>query len=111
VLRVREDARLAGGRLEQPGKRLAHEAVAVRRRAGAAVRTVLPRGPSRTSSNAAALMAPPFVRRSLPRTTRRRRNGYAWAACLLFETWVAALLVLSALALWAAFALEPDRLD
>jgi hypothetical protein len=30
---------------------------------------------------------------------------------LLLETWVAALLVLSALALWAAFALEPDRLD
>jgi hypothetical protein len=30
---------------------------------------------------------------------------------LLLETWVAALLVLGALAVWAAFALEPERLD
>src|SRR4051794_9526312 len=104
-------------------------------RRGMSVRTVSPRGSSRTSSNAAALMAPPFVRLSLPGRTQSAQNGYGvgradtqdgpdgplprgapgWSMDgmlrVLLETWVAALLVLSALALWAAVALEPERLD
>jgi hypothetical protein len=46
-----------------------------------------------------------------PIATPRREVDHGGMLRVVLETWVAALLVLSALALWAAFALEPERLD